>query len=34
MDAGRESVMMCEAGACRDGLGMGMGELEDAVPRI
>jgi len=34
MDSAREGVMVCENGACRDGLDMGMGELEDAVPRI
>ena len=33
MDAGREGVMVCEHGACKDGLSMGMGELEDAVPQ-
>jgi hypothetical protein len=25
---------VCENGACRDELGMGMGELEDAVPQL
>lgn len=34
MDAGREGVMVCEHGACRDGLAMGMGELKDAVPQV
>ena len=34
MDAGKEGVMVCEHGACRDGLAMGMGEVEDAVPQI
>jgi uncharacterized protein YyaL (SSP411 family) len=34
MEAGREGVMVCENGACRDELGMGMGELEDAVPQL
>lgn len=34
MDAGREGVMVCEGGACREELGMGMGELADAVPKV
>jgi uncharacterized protein YyaL (SSP411 family) len=34
MDAGREGVMVCENGACKDGLDMSMGELEDAVPQL
>jgi uncharacterized protein YyaL (SSP411 family) len=34
MDAAREGVMVCEDGACREELGMGMGELEDAVPQL
>lgn len=34
MDAAKEGVMVCENGACRDGLDMGMGELEDAVERM
>jgi uncharacterized protein YyaL (SSP411 family) len=34
MDAGREGVMVCENGACKDGLTMGMGELEDVVPQL
>ncbi|KAH7411871.1 hypothetical protein DE146DRAFT_602254 [Phaeosphaeria sp. MPI-PUGE-AT-0046c] len=34
MDASREGVMVCEGGACREELGMGMGELEDAVPQV
>jgi uncharacterized protein YyaL (SSP411 family) len=34
MDAGREGVMVCENGACRDALSMGMGELEDVVPQL
>jgi uncharacterized protein YyaL (SSP411 family) len=34
MDAGREGVMVCENGACREELGMGMGELEDAVSQL
>jgi uncharacterized protein YyaL (SSP411 family) len=34
MDAGREGVMVCENGACKEELGMGMGELEDAVPQL
>jgi uncharacterized protein YyaL (SSP411 family) len=34
MDGGREGVMVCENGACREELGMGMGELEDAVPQL
>jgi uncharacterized protein YyaL (SSP411 family) len=34
MEAGKEGVMICENGACRDGLDMGMGELEDVVPQL
>lgn len=34
MDAGREGVMVCENGSCKDGLDLGMGELEDAVPQL
>ncbi|KAF1917819.1 hypothetical protein BDU57DRAFT_445707 [Ampelomyces quisqualis] len=34
LDADREGVMVCENGACRDGLGMDMGELNDAVPQL
>jgi hypothetical protein len=34
IDAGREGVMVCENGACKDGLDLGMGELEDAVPQL
>jgi uncharacterized protein YyaL (SSP411 family) len=34
MLAGREGIMVCEAGACRDVLDMDMGELEDAVPQL
>jgi hypothetical protein len=34
MDACCEGVMVCENGACRDELGMGMGEVKDAVPQL
>jgi uncharacterized protein YyaL (SSP411 family) len=34
MEASKESVMICENGACRDGLNMSMGELEDVVPQL
>jgi uncharacterized protein YyaL (SSP411 family) len=34
MDAGREGVMACEGGACRDGLELDMGSLGDAVPEV
>jgi uncharacterized protein YyaL (SSP411 family) len=34
MDAGIEGVMVCERGACRDELSMGMGDLKDAVPQL
>jgi uncharacterized protein YyaL (SSP411 family) len=34
MDAGREGVMVCENGSCKEELGMGMGQLEDAVSQL
>ena len=34
MDGGKEGVMVCEGGACRDALSMDMGSLEDAVPKV
>ncbi|KAH7089482.1 hypothetical protein FB567DRAFT_559021 [Paraphoma chrysanthemicola] len=34
MDAGREGVMVCEKGACRDELSMGLGTLKDAIPQL
>jgi uncharacterized protein YyaL (SSP411 family) len=34
MDAGREGVMACEGGACRDELELDMGSLGDAVPEL
>jgi uncharacterized protein YyaL (SSP411 family) len=34
MDAGREGVMACEGGACRNELELDMGSLGDAVPEL
>jgi uncharacterized protein YyaL (SSP411 family) len=34
MDAGREGVMVCEGGACRDELGLDMGSVGDAVSEL
>jgi uncharacterized protein YyaL (SSP411 family) len=34
MDEGREGVMVCENGACREELGMSMSEVKDAVPQL
>lgn len=34
MDASKEGVMVCEAGSCKDELGMGMESLGDAVKEI
>jgi uncharacterized protein YyaL (SSP411 family) len=34
MDAGREGVMVCEGGACRDELELDMGSVGDAVPEL
>lgn len=34
MDVSKEGVLVCENGACRDGLGMDMGAIEDAVRKV
>jgi uncharacterized protein YyaL (SSP411 family) len=34
MDESKEGVMLCENGACREELGMDMGSLGDAVPKV
>ncbi|KAF2025308.1 hypothetical protein EK21DRAFT_76698 [Setomelanomma holmii] len=34
MDAGKEGVMVCEKGSCKDELSMGVADLRDAVPQL
>lgn len=34
MDTGREGVMVCEKGACRDDLELGMGSMEKAIEEV